>query len=609
MAATDVQSATIPVRAATTHTASTAGATASTSGFAAPITTPATVASSSHADTTSECVYGDTDGDTQCNDVDSCPLDASNDADSDLLCADADSCPSSDVNDADSDSTCDDTSPSKCIPALGGNGACDAKVAPTQNTERCGWDGGDCCEATCVSTAEHQCGEQGFACLFDDSAGVSDDGDAASEGEQQWLIVIVAACTVVVVVSAVVGAVFVVRRQRAAPQALVSPVTAGRRAVTVPVRQSALVPALVKACETGSEMEVLDLILNGTANAAAVDMNGVSPSGQTPLAVACRRNHKPIVDMLLNHKADPDRFNSDGTWPLYEVARKGHSPLLAALLNAGASTNQTDDEGYSALHVACRVHKTEIVELLLASGANPKLPTHSGVTPLILASSDTSDWRSVSYLLAAKADPEARGGDGSTALTVACSLGLRTHAMLLARSRASLDVRSPAGLSLEHLAREHGSDAALANWLRAARKFNDVHWACETCDAAELRRLLRSNDVTLDMISKRILFNLTPRKIARRHKRHADLLPSCDVAPTKAARKEVRQLISWALQPWTTLTHAVWPASFRYHVVVVLCLAQRLDDMHPGRAPIPSTLWWEILSFCDRDDWRVVPLE
>eukprot|EP00591_Stephanopyxis_turris_P005654 CAMPEP_0195507010 /NCGR_PEP_ID=MMETSP0794_2-20130614/543_1 /TAXON_ID=515487 /ORGANISM="Stephanopyxis turris, Strain CCMP 815" /LENGTH=842 /DNA_ID=CAMNT_0040633541 /DNA_START=258 /DNA_END=2786 /DNA_ORIENTATION=+ len=39
-----------------------------------------------------------------------------------------------------------------------GNGYCDNVNNTMQNTAACGWDGGDCCAQTCNSTAEHECG-------------------------------------------------------------------------------------------------------------------------------------------------------------------------------------------------------------------------------------------------------------------------------------------------------------------------------------------------------------------------------------------------------------------------------------------------------------------
>ena len=45
-----------------------------------------------------------------------------------------------------------------------GDGFCDSSEGDTYNTEACNWDGGDCCESTCVS-ATYSCGVASFVCL------------------------------------------------------------------------------------------------------------------------------------------------------------------------------------------------------------------------------------------------------------------------------------------------------------------------------------------------------------------------------------------------------------------------------------------------------------
>jgi len=47
-------------------------------------------------------------------------------------------------------------------PSWLGDGYCDYG---DYNVEECGWDGGDCCESTCESTSQFQCGENGYECL------------------------------------------------------------------------------------------------------------------------------------------------------------------------------------------------------------------------------------------------------------------------------------------------------------------------------------------------------------------------------------------------------------------------------------------------------------
>eukprot|EP00904_Undaria_pinnatifida_P003008 jgi/Undpi1/12708/HiC_scaffold_6.g02376.m1 len=64
-----------------------------------------------------------------------------------------------------------ESSASACISLFSGDGDCDL----INNTEACGYDGGDCCECTCV-TSSYTCGENGgYACLDPDAACVDDD--------------------------------------------------------------------------------------------------------------------------------------------------------------------------------------------------------------------------------------------------------------------------------------------------------------------------------------------------------------------------------------------------------------------------------------------------
>ncbi|CAM9194521.1 unnamed protein product, partial [Laminaria digitata] len=67
------------------------------------------------------------------------------------------------------------TTGSPCVPDFASDGDCDV----VNNTEECGYDGGDCCACTCVSSIEFTCGDEdngGFACI-DSSAPCVDDDD------------------------------------------------------------------------------------------------------------------------------------------------------------------------------------------------------------------------------------------------------------------------------------------------------------------------------------------------------------------------------------------------------------------------------------------------
>ncbi|CAM9600413.1 unnamed protein product, partial [Hapterophycus canaliculatus] len=48
-----------------------------------------------------------------------------------------------------------------CFEELAGDSHCDAP----NNNLACGYDGGDCCQCSCVGSRDYRCGVDGFACL------------------------------------------------------------------------------------------------------------------------------------------------------------------------------------------------------------------------------------------------------------------------------------------------------------------------------------------------------------------------------------------------------------------------------------------------------------
>ena len=63
-----------------------------------------------------------------------------------------------------------------------GDGWCDSG---TNNTEVCGFDGGDCCESTCDPDAAYACGSAGYECADPNVSenGSGDGGDTGGDGE------------------------------------------------------------------------------------------------------------------------------------------------------------------------------------------------------------------------------------------------------------------------------------------------------------------------------------------------------------------------------------------------------------------------------------------
>ncbi|OIW26324.1 ankyrin [Coniochaeta ligniaria NRRL 30616] len=93
-----------------------------------------------------------------------------------------------------------------------------------------------------------------------------------------------------------------------------------------------------------------------------------------PLVEACKGGHDEIVDLLLQHGADPN-YGADRMWPhtaLPMAASSGSLTIVRRLLDHGACVNELTEnlENLPAIWYAIAIEHTQMVELLLARGAN-----------------------------------------------------------------------------------------------------------------------------------------------------------------------------------------------------------------------------------------------
>jgi len=178
---------------------------------------------------------------------------------------------------------------------------------------------------------------------------------------------------------------------------------------------------------------------------------GVDPNvreddkGATPLHVAAEYGYSEIVEVLLEHGADPNIRDKYGETPLHVAAAFGNSKVVEVLLEHGADPNARDDYGATPLHYAAafdypKIVKSlpkdlsdydatplqgavefnypEVAKLLLEHGANPNIQENKyGYTPLHYAASRCHvDVARV--LLDHGADPTIRDNEGRTPLDI-----------------------------------------------------------------------------------------------------------------------------------------------------------------------------------------------
>jgi hypothetical protein len=162
-------------------------------------------------------------------------------------------------------------------------------------------------------------------------------------------------------------------------------------------------PRLMNAARHGNTNTARTLLENGE------NPDGVSWTGDTPLAAAAKGGHVGTVRMFLNHGAtirpglvhtvagtphldvmrvllqrggDVNSRDILHQTPLHKAAAFGRASMTKLLIDHGARVNAKDMEGRTPLHVAVRYEFPETVRALLHAGARTTIKDASGKTPL-----------------------------------------------------------------------------------------------------------------------------------------------------------------------------------------------------------------------------------
>ena len=126
-------------------------------------------------------------------------------------------------------------------------------------------------------------------------------------------------------------------------------------------KQSAYTLPIAAACGDLKRVEVL-------LNRQKKDANYEESCGKRALSAAAERNHREIVEMLLQHSADPNLAEGPycpNGYALWSAARFGFRDIVKSLLDRGANPNAQVDSSGSPIEAT---NDSEIRELLYQSG-------------------------------------------------------------------------------------------------------------------------------------------------------------------------------------------------------------------------------------------------
>jgi ankyrin repeat protein len=100
--------------------------------------------------------------------------------------------------------------------------------------------------------------------------------------------------------------------------------------------------------------------------------------GWTPLHMATLHGHEPVVQYLLEKKANPNCKLENGRTPLHIASFLGYEGIVGLLVGTSADLNCLDLDLRSPLLQAVRGKQGRIVALLIRLGANPVLRDRFG---------------------------------------------------------------------------------------------------------------------------------------------------------------------------------------------------------------------------------------
>ncbi|XP_072031055.1 dynein axonemal heavy chain 12-like [Amphiura filiformis] len=120
----------------------------------------------------------------------------------------------------------------------------------------------------------------------------------------------------------------------------------------------------------------------------AADPNISNNEEGSPLLQAVAGNHQECVDILLQHGANIRCQFCNGWSLMHEVACQGNTVMARHLLDAGAPLDLADDFGIKPVFTAAQYGRVECLRLILERGGDANTQAYDKATPLYLAAQE-----------------------------------------------------------------------------------------------------------------------------------------------------------------------------------------------------------------------------
>lgn len=135
---------------------------------------------------------------------------------------------------------------------------------------------------------------------------------------------------------------------------------------------------------------VVNILLTPVNKERGLDINAANNERFSPIALAIIANNVPLLNRLLQLRADVGFILPDATALQYAVAHE-QDPIIELLLQIPSlDANQTNPKGETALMVAALVGNLNMARQLIAKGARVALKDKDGATALDFAKASES---------------------------------------------------------------------------------------------------------------------------------------------------------------------------------------------------------------------------
>lgn len=196
---------------------------------------------------------------------------------------------------------------------------------------------------------------------------------------------------------------------------------------------AALVPAIVRAAQTGSRDDVERLISRGTG------LEARDPKlGRTALLVAAHCGRDDIVELLIQNNARVAVTDGQRWTALHLAASRGHCGVLELLVVESDLIEAQTPRGETALRIAADYDQPEAVQVLLEYHAQVNTRAAKLMTALH-AAAKRGDSETAQLLASHGADLEAKDENLMTALHYACEMGHVETIQVLLNHRANIE--------------------------------------------------------------------------------------------------------------------------------------------------------------------------